>query len=53
MKTQLLNIFLVLAMLLAVPGVLRADTIDAGKDTIKEYLQALESNPNDKGRRRD
>lgn len=48
MKTQLLNIFLVLAMLLAVPGVLRADTIDAGKDTIKEYLQALESNPNDK-----
>ncbi len=35
MKTQLLNIFLVLAMLLAVPGVLRADTIDAGKDAIK------------------
>ena len=33
---------------MAMPGVLRADTVDAGKDTIKEYLQALEANPNDK-----
>ena len=48
MMVRLLHIFLLLATLMAMPGVLRADTVDAGKDTIKEYLQALEANPNDK-----
>lgn len=48
MMVRLLHIFLFLATLMAMPGVLRADTVDAGKDTIKGYLQALEANPNDK-----
>lgn len=42
-----LIIIMILAMFLTSPFVLRADTI-GGKDTINDYLTALEHNPNDK-----
>lgn len=47
MKFRLLINLLLLAMFLTSPSAVHADTI-GGKDTINDYLSALEANPNDK-----
>lgn len=47
MKFRYLIILIVLAMSLTSPISLRADSI-GGKDTINDYLSALEANPNDR-----
>ncbi|MDE6188307.1 MAG: hypothetical protein K2G17_09310, partial [Duncaniella sp.] len=43
----IIQIVLILAMSLTSPFMLHADTIN-GRDTINDYLVALENNPNDR-----